>query len=340
MTTNDTQGALHAALMELYKQVKAANEETDLNPVFGCEVDAITRVLHGDLFAPAAPSPKHWQSTDDGVVSRVEPATPTQANGGDIQVRRDVQTILDYVHSCNRNQVPIRFEPGSVIDAMLKRLGERISGGASPQQASIAQAEGVAWDKFPGWLIDHHEGETLTEEMLQHALADMLKQFPARQSGEAEDARDSEAHRAAVRTLEQKGYTFHGGTIWRPPLGLPPLWTIHDSQGARDVLAERFRQVAVEGWNPAHDDEHTSGDMAEAAVAYAQEASMPCGGLPMGWPWAKEWWKPTTPRRNLVKAGALIIAEIERIDRAAKAAETAPDTEIETLFEGVRRIRS
>jgi len=36
---------------------------------------------------------------------------------------------------------------------------------------------------------------------------------------------------------------------------------------------------------------------------------------PRGWPWAKSWWKPASLRRSLVKAAALLIAEIERIDR-------------------------
>jgi len=36
------------------------------------------------------------------------------------------------------------------------------------------------------------------------------------------------------------------------------------------------------------------------------------------WPikWMAAWFKPTDPRRDLVKAGALCIAEIERLDRA------------------------
>lgn len=38
---------------------------------------------------------------------------------------------------------------------------------------------------------------------------------------------------------------------------------------------------------------------------------------PRNWPWHRVWWKPSTRRRNLVKAGALILAEIERLDRAA-----------------------
>jgi hypothetical protein len=38
---------------------------------------------------------------------------------------------------------------------------------------------------------------------------------------------------------------------------------------------------------------------------------------PGGWDWS--WFKPTTPRRDLVKAGALIVAEIERLDRTTPA---------------------
>lgn len=34
------------------------------------------------------------------------------------------------------------------------------------------------------------------------------------------------------------------------------------------------------------------------------------------WPWDREWWKPKDRRRNLVRAAALLIAEIERLDRA------------------------
>ena len=30
------------------------------------------------------------------------------------------------------------------------------------------------------------------------------------------------AMEAAVKTLENKGYTYHGGEIWKPPLGKPP----------------------------------------------------------------------------------------------------------------------
>ncbi len=44
------------------------------------------------------------------------------------------------------------------------------------------------------------------------------------------------------------------------------------TQAERDVLAERRRQVQVEGWTPAHDDEHGNGEMAVAASCYALHA--------------------------------------------------------------------
>lgn len=43
------------------------------------------------------------------------------------------------------------------------------------------------------------------------------------------------------------------------------------------------------------------------------------------WTWDRSWWKPTNRRRDLVKAGALILAEIERLDRAAPEAEGGSD---------------
>lgn len=89
---------------------------------------------------------------------------------------------------------------------------------------------------------------------------------------------------------------------------------------ARDVLAERKRQQEVEGWTPEHDDMHTSGNLALAAAFYAANASASANSSVVlyGWPWHPSWYKKTTPRRDLEKAGALILAEIERLDRAAE----------------------
>ena len=93
-----------------------------------------------------------------------------------------------------------------------------------------------------------------------------------------------------------------------------------------DVLAERRRQIEAEGRTTQHDDANPAGVMSVAAVCYAIGASnalVLAGGdtstcpAPEVFPWEDAWWKPTTPRRDLVKAGALILAEIERLDRAA-----------------------
>ncbi|EPS9370119.1 hypothetical protein [Klebsiella pneumoniae] len=88
---------------------------------------------------------------------------------------------------------------------------------------------------------------------------------------------------------------------------------------AADVLAERKRQVTTEGWTPGHDDEYEHGELADAAGCYALSSELfDCAGEPpRPWPWPDEWWKPTNRRRDLVKAGALILAEIERLDRAS-----------------------
>lgn len=95
------------------------------------------------------------------------------------------------------------------------------------------------------------------------------------------------------------------------------------SQAVLDVAAERRRQIEAEGWTPEHDDEHGAGEMAAAAACYALNAAG-CGcEVARNWPWDRSWWKPSTARRDLVKAAALILAEIERLDRMAERQEGA-----------------
>ena len=88
----------------------------------------------------------------------------------------------------------------------------------------------------------------------------------------------------------------------------------------KEIEAERRRQINDEGWTTENDDGHDGGEMAKAASCYAlQAAGDPRGYVidepPDIWPWSKRWWKPKSPRRDLVRAAALIVAEIERLDR-------------------------
>lgn len=93
------------------------------------------------------------------------------------------------------------------------------------------------------------------------------------------------------------------------------------TDGVAAIAAERRRQVEAEGWTVEHDDTHANGEMAAAAVCYAFTAvRSPHYIHGIIWPWSGEWWKPGDKRRNLVKAGALIAAEIDRLDRAAQSA--------------------
>ena len=85
------------------------------------------------------------------------------------------------------------------------------------------------------------------------------------------------------------------------------------SRAALDVLAERRRQVEIEGWTPEHDDRHDDGSLACAASCYASAAAG-LADAERDWPWDGGF-KPATPYDMLVKAGALVLAELERIDR-------------------------
>ena len=101
--------------------------------------------------------------------------------------------------------------------------------------------------------------------------------------------------------------------------------------GVQIIALERERHSEVEGWTPEHDDQHSDGELAEAASCYAAYANIRAGGmdardkgydLTIGrtyrWPWKRHWWKPTPNDRirELAKAGALIAAEIDRLQRA------------------------
>lgn len=96
------------------------------------------------------------------------------------------------------------------------------------------------------------------------------------------------------------------------------------STALEDIAAERERQKNEEWFTEENDDLHVDGELAKAAACYAAPEITKSADptLLKVWPWDVSWWKPTPKniRRRLVKAGALIVAEIERLDRAAAKA--------------------
>lgn len=92
------------------------------------------------------------------------------------------------------------------------------------------------------------------------------------------------------------------------------------------IAAERQRQITEEGWSVQGDNQHTSDQLAKAAVCYAMPDKIRQAMIwnitlrYRIWPWANRFWKPSPDNRirELVKAGALIVAEIERLQRAGE----------------------
>ncbi|GGJ13984.1 hypothetical protein [Neoroseomonas lacus] len=89
-----------------------------------------------------------------------------------------------------------------------------------------------------------------------------------------------------------------------------------------EIAAERRRQIEGEGWSPERDDSvQSDGQLAAAAGCYALHAAgirlmAHAPRAPRNWPWHPSWWKPKDRRHDLIRAAALIVAEIERLDRA------------------------
>ena len=111
--------------------------------------------------------------------------------------------------------------------------------------------------------------------------------------------------------------------------------------GLSKIAAERQRQVEVKGYTPEHDAEHITGEFVSAAFCYARHAM--CTYAPANreaapatheppvfpyWPWASEYFKPAPftregAIRDLVKAGALIVAEIDRLEALGRLIDDA-----------------
>lgn len=89
------------------------------------------------------------------------------------------------------------------------------------------------------------------------------------------------------------------------------------SSGVELIALERQRQVEREGYDAAHDDSHDGAELLQAAVWYLDNGCEYDFGLRLPpWPWEPSSWKPSDDRiRQLVKAGALIAAEIDRLQR-------------------------
>lgn len=171
------------------------------------------------------------------------------------------------------------FDRGRIKDALIFRAGGVRAGLFVNEVGDI------------GCCVDLPEGGALTFSIAPNDLIHLLR------------AKLAAPQPAQTAPEAQPAVTQAGAAMERQALA------------ATDVLAERARQVGAEGWKPEHDDTHELGELAHAASCYALSAAG-YADAKNEWPWDEEYWKPSSARRDLVKAGALVLAEIERIDRA------------------------
>lgn len=102
--------------------------------------------------------------------------------------------------------------------------------------------------------------------------------------------------------------------------------------GIELIADERKRQIEEEGWTSKHDTQYEGGQLVGAAMCYASNSVNKRYDKEVlraqlffekretwsdAWPWDADWDKREThdPLRSLVIAGALISAEIDRLQR-------------------------
>ena len=147
-------------------------------------------------------------------------------------------------------------------------------------------------------------------------LRELFNHFMRLEREASNPAGKMQALKEKILSLQSDNAELHAETEWLRGLSI----------GVKEIGDERKRQISQEGWTLEHDDAHTRGEIAGAAACYILDSLELPGELAerarlVGsdvWPWHQDYWKPGEKRRELVKAGALIAAEIDRLERVEK----------------------
>lgn len=209
----------------------------------------------------------------------------------------------------------IHERTGTVANADMVRAMEE---GSVPSGYTVGLMTVAQHERIVGEL--RAELNEVQETQAQHSVPEGYALIPVRETEAMHDAVMALLYKGVARTDTQKLLDAYIAAA--PGNDVPQAWL--------DVQAERRRQVEAEGWTPEHDDAHSHGQMARAAACYALAgSSAPNDGtaallVSLAWPWDEQWWKPSTARRDMVKACALALAEIERLDRAGISQNPQP----------------
>lgn len=230
-------------------------------------------------------------------------------------------------------------------EAEIARLDGLVSGRTAERDAALAEVERLRqFERIcEGLPQDAIDGGWTVQGIRRYAkrLEDQLKVALARVAElERELSNEENAH---TTTIEQRDNAEHWADqlanaiaerfgvdigehsnlncpwnealVWMQQLPAPAQHSV--PQAWLDVQAERRRQITAEGWTPDHDDLYCAAELPRAAAAYILSGAN--DEAPAIWPFSAKWWKPRDARANYMRAGALILAEIERLDRAAAA---------------------
>lgn len=166
-------------------------------------------------------------------------------------------------------------------------------------EAAADPSDPLEWADMQFLLWDAQRRMGISDEFVTRAMTEKLAINKARQWPEPKDG-EPRLH------------------IKEQPVPAPSSESVSQSltDVLRDVIAERQRQISVKGWTPEHDDTYTCGELSGAAISYIEPME-----AVFYWPaeWHDDSFKPSDERRNLVKATALLLAEIERLDRISAA---------------------
>ncbi|GIK50339.1 MAG: hypothetical protein BroJett013_30360 [Alphaproteobacteria bacterium] len=111
--------------------------------------------------------------------------------------------------------------------------------------------------------------------------------------------------------------------------GDDPRWQMQTCRVLEEVRMERDRQRVDKGYTRTRDDGYAPGALCRAGCAHAYGAAMELEGrkptrsyLRFLWPWDMAAFKAHPARRALIVACALIVAEIEKLDRGAERSKS------------------
>ena len=109
-----------------------------------------------------------------------------------------------------------------------------------------------------------------------------------------------QAAMAAILTLQGKGYTYHGGQLWKPPIGNKPDFDLLDAAEATIAEQTKMIELLLGGPTPLY----TAVDMANAArdgfrdgaASVVVELKVPASEA------EKRWWVVLADCRNAIIA--------------------------------------